>query len=68
MCKDIADRDTKKQVSSIKTDSEKKCGVHLDRMKASPLSGKTQYSGDKNDSYAFMATHHALYDDRLLPC
>ena len=68
VCKDIADLDTKKQVSSIKTDSEKKCGVHLDGMEASPLSGKPQYSGGKNASNVFLSTHHALCDDRLLPC
>lgn len=43
ICKDVADRDIRKQVSSIKTDSEKKCGINLDRMHASPLSGKNQF-------------------------
>ena len=44
ICKDIADRDIRKQVSSIKTDSENKCRVDLHRMKASSLSGKPQFS------------------------
>ena len=36
-----------KQVNSIKTDSEKKCGKSVDLMQASPLSGKPPVPSDK---------------------
>lgn len=40
LCKNFDDREIQEQISSIKADSEKKCGTNVDPINGSPLSGK----------------------------